>query len=111
MAEENKTVEEQELDSAVTSDSEGSKAPAAKKTDKPVAKKAKKPGFFARLAKWFRDLRSEAKKVIWPTKKQVTNNTVVVVVMVIVVAVFVAALDITFGFVRDFLASLTSLIG
>ena len=77
----------------------------AKKTDKPAPKK-QKPGFFARIGKWFRDLRAEAKKVIWPTRKQVVNNTIVVIVMVIVVAAFVALLDVSFQQVRNFLAQL-----
>ena len=26
-----------------------------------------KPGFFKRVGKWFREMKSELKKVIWPT--------------------------------------------
>ena len=39
--------------------------PKAEKTPKEKKAKAadKKPGFFARLAKWFRELKSELKKV------------------------------------------------
>lgn len=37
--------------------------------------KKKKPN---RIVKWFKDLKSEFKKVVWPTKKQVFNNTLVV---------------------------------
>ena len=81
-----------------------SKVPAAKKSDKPAKKP--KASIFARLGKWFRDLRAEAKKVIWPTRKQVVNNTIIVIVMVIVVAVFVAVFDLAFGQVRDFLAQI-----
>jgi len=82
----------------------------AKKTDKPAKKPEKKQNFFARagkkIAKWVRDLRSEAKKVIWPTSKQVVNNTIIVIVSVLIVAVFVAVLDASFGFVRDLFVSL-----
>jgi preprotein translocase, SecE subunit, bacterial len=81
-----------------------SKVPAAKSAGKP-AKKAK-ASIFARIGKWFRDLRAEAKKVIWPGRKQVVNNTIVVIVMVIVVAAFVAVFDMAFGQVRDFLAQI-----
>ena len=41
------------------------------KTDKKKDVKAdkKKPGVFARIGKWFKDMRSELKKVQWPTRK------------------------------------------
>lgn len=31
--------------------------------------------FFKRVGKWFRDMRSELKKVIWPTPTQLAKNT------------------------------------
>ena len=56
-------------------------------------KSESKPGFFARIGKWFRDMRSELKKVQWPTKKQTINNTLIVIACVIVVGVFIALFD------------------
>ena len=47
---------------------------ASKKTEK-VQKKDQKPGFFKRVAKWFHELKVEAKKVVWPNKKTVAKNT------------------------------------
>ena len=47
-----------------------------KKAEKPV--KAKKPSIFARIGKWFHELKSECKKIVWPTRKQTLNNTAVV---------------------------------
>ncbi len=68
-------------------------------------KQESKPGFFTRvgksISKWFRDFRSECKKIVWPTKKQVINNTIVVIIVAIVVSLFVYVLDVSFGFVRD----------
>ena len=49
---------------------------------------AKVKGFFARIGKYFRDTRSELKKVVWPTKKQSLNSTGVVIVVVIIAALF-----------------------
>jgi preprotein translocase subunit SecE len=40
-----------------------------------VKKDDAKPGFFQRIAKWFREMRSELKKVVWPTPKQLVQNT------------------------------------
>ncbi len=45
-----------------------------------------KPGLFKRIGKWFREMKSELKKVIWPTPKQLLNNTVVSVVVILVSA-------------------------
>lgn len=46
------------------------------------------------LKKYWKDLKSEFRKVVWPTKKQVINNTGVVLVTMAVVGVFIWALDI-----------------
>ncbi|MGM9638091.1 MAG: preprotein translocase subunit SecE [Butyricicoccaceae bacterium] len=77
---------------------------------KPEKKAEKKPGFFARtghtISKWFRDFKSECKKIVWPTRKQVVNNTLVVIAVAIVVCILVYVLDVSFGFVRDTIVKL-----
>lgn len=45
---------------------------------------------------FFRDFKTELKKVIWPTPKQLVNSTVAVVTIVLIVAVIVSILDFTF---------------
>ncbi len=60
--------------------------------------KAKKPGLFARIGKWFRELKSECRKIVGPPRQQTVNNTLVVIASVIVVGVFIWVLDIVFGF-------------
>ena len=42
---------------------------------------------------WFREMRSELKKVIWPTPKQVLNNSIIVAVSVVVVGTLIAVYD------------------
>lgn len=58
---------------------------------------AKKENFFSRAAKrigrWFREMRSELKKVVWPTKSQMINNTVIVLVTVLIVGICVWVFD------------------
>lgn len=97
MAEENKAVDTSVQEEAVQ----------PKKSDK-VQKSNKKPGFFSRVSKWFRELRSEAKKVVWPNGKQVVKNTLVVIVVAIAVCVLVTVLDVVFGSVRDLIARLVA---
>lgn len=53
----------------------------------------KKPGFFSRLTRSFRDMKGEMKKVVWPTKKQVINNTLIVLAFVAVSGIFIWGLD------------------
>lgn len=63
--------------------------------------KEKKGNIFSRIfgavAKFFRDATSETKKVVWPSAKQVFNNTVVVLVVCIVSGAFLFAVDSVFA--------------
>ncbi len=45
---------------------------------------------------FWKDFKAELKKVIWPTPKQLVNNTVAVITIVLITAVIVFALDFTF---------------
>ena len=74
---------------------ENEKAVQAKKEKK--SDKNAKPGFFARVGKWCRDMKSELKKVQWPTKKQTVNNTLIVIACVIVVGIAIALFDFVAG--------------
>ena len=71
--------------------------PAVKKqADKPA--KAKKHSVFARIKNWFRGLKAEIKKIVWPTRQQTVNNTLVVLGCCLVLGVFIWILDAIFGF-------------
>ena len=45
---------------------------------------------------FFKSFKAELKKVIWPTPKQLVNNTVAVVTIVLITAAIVFALDVVF---------------
>ena len=47
---------------------------------------------------FFKDMKAELKKVIWPTAKQTANNTVAVVVFTLAIAIIVFVLDVVFDF-------------
>ncbi len=57
----------------------------------------KKENWFKRawgaVCKYFRELRSELKKVVWPTPQQVGKNTLVVVASVVIVGAFIWLFD------------------
>ena len=71
---------------------------------------AKKENFFVRagkrISRWFREMKSELKKVVWPSGKQLLNNTLVVLVSVLIVGIIVCLFDLLAGFGIDLLGKL-----
>ncbi|MEG1781871.1 MAG: preprotein translocase subunit SecE [Oscillospiraceae bacterium] len=55
--------------------------------------------FFGRIGKQIRELKSEMKKIVWPTKSQIINNTLIVIAVSLIAAVFIFGLDTAFGLV------------
>ncbi len=53
----------------------------------------KKLGLFARVGLFYRQVLSELKKVVWPTRKQLTTYTAVVLVFVLFIIAVVSLLD------------------
>ncbi len=45
---------------------------------------------------FFKDFKAELKRVIWPTPKQLVNNTIAVITIVLITAVIVFVLDLAF---------------
>ena len=52
-----------------------------------------------RIAKFFKEVKSELKKVVWPSKKTVVNNTIVVIVVVIISSIGISLVDYFFGLI------------
>ena len=52
-----------------------------------------KLSFPKKVAKWWREMKSELKKVVWPTKKQTVNNTVVALVVMAISAIVIWGFD------------------
>jgi preprotein translocase subunit SecE len=46
-----------------------------------------------RIAEWFRGMKSELKKVVWPSWSQVLNNTLVVIVVSVIFAIVIGLID------------------
>ena len=74
-----------------------------KRKEKEPARK-KKGG----AAKYFRDLKSELKKVVWPSRKQVVNNTGVVLVTMTALGLFLAGIDTGLGQLLDLILKIGS---
>lgn len=54
---------------------------------------AKKQSFFGKVAKFFRQVKAELKKVNWPNRDELSKNTVVVVVTILAMIVFIGVVD------------------
>ena len=71
---------------------------------------AKKENWFVRtwgsIRRYFRELRSELKKVVWPTPQQVLKNTLIVLACVVVVGVFIWLFDVVGDLIIKALISL-----
>lgn len=52
---------------------------------------------FRELAKFLRDVRTELRKVIWPSRKQTINYTIVVLFAVVFVATLISVTDAAFS--------------
>ncbi len=86
------------------------KAPADASEEKPAkekdvkddkakkAAKSKKPK--KSIVKYFKDAKSEFKKVVWPTPKETTHNTVVVLIVCALAALFIFGIDSLFGVIN-----------
>lgn len=77
---------------------EDEKSEVKSKGDKGSKDKGGKPKKKRRgIVRYFKDARSEFKKVVWPTPKETTRNTIVVLVMCLVSALVIFGLDSLFG--------------
>ena len=59
-------------------------------------KKAKKTGFFKKIGNFFREYRSEMKKVVWYPKNQVIRDTGIVVAALTICGLVIGLLDLLF---------------
>ena len=68
-------------------------------------KENKKP-FFARMKKYLKDTKSELKKVTWPTREQLKQNTAVIIAFIILIGIFLFVFDLGFSKLASLLPSL-----
>ena len=58
-----------------------------------VKKDDTKPGFFQRIVRWFREMKSELKKVIWPTPQTLGKNVLISLGVMFVSAIVLWGFD------------------
>ncbi|MBQ2615192.1 MAG: preprotein translocase subunit SecE [Clostridia bacterium] len=55
-----------------------------------------KKNIFAKIANYFKEVKSELKKVVWPSFAKVRKNTLVVILYVLIVGLVIWAMDLLF---------------
>ena len=79
---------------------------AKKEKSKKAAPKKNKVGLGQRIKKFFKDYKSELKKIVWLSPKMTAQYTGMVLVMMVVVSAFIGVLDLVFSKILLFLAGL-----
>ena len=75
-----------------------------RKSDK---KKSDKPGFFEKIKKFFKNLKSEFKKIVWPNRSQLVKQTIAVLLISLLLGAFIWLVDLG----AKSLVGLTSQVG
>ena len=70
-------------------------APAAKKSNNGAkdGKKGSKPSIFTRVSTYFKNVRTEMKRVVWPSRDELVKYSVAVVAMLVFFGVLIAVVD------------------
>ena len=68
--------------------------------------KEKKPGFFKKLGKFFKDTAGELKKVVWTPKSEVWKSFKLVIATVVGVAIIIAVIDFASSWIINSIAGL-----
>ena len=58
-----------------------------------MAEANKKQNVFKRIARWFREMKSELKKVVWPSPQKVAKNTATVIACTVAIGACIWIFD------------------
>jgi preprotein translocase subunit SecE len=78
-----------------TKGSKPAKGGSKNKSSKPAkgGGKAARPNVFQRLIAYFKGVRSEMRKVVWPDREEVANSSIIVIATIIFFTLFVLVID------------------
>ena len=58
-----------------------------------------------KLAKFFKESKSELKKVTWPSKNQLIHNTLIILAFIVITCVILSVCDVAFTWLVDLLTN------
>jgi len=96
------TRKEDKITSRDTSKKTGAKKDSSKKDSSKKDSSKKKVNPIKSAGRFFREYKSEIKKISWPTVKDTTKNAAITLAAIAVVGVFIWILDFALSEVRDF---------
>ena len=62
-------------------------------------KGAAKPSVFGRFRKYLHDVRTELRRVVWPSRREVINSSIVVIITLVFFVLFTLVIDSAASFV------------
>ncbi len=65
-----------------------------------------KKSIFSKAGKFFKETKSELKKVTWPSWASIKKNTGVIIAFVVIVGLFLFVCDVVFGGLRNLFVNL-----
>lgn len=83
-------------EAAVSADVAEKAADKKKEKAKKASPKKKKTSLFAKIKKFFKDYKSELKKIVWCDRKTTLKFTVFTLVSIVIVSAFIGVLDLVF---------------
>lgn len=73
------------------------------KSKKPAKTKKSKPSVKDRVVAFWKGVKAEFRKIIWPSKESLKNQTIAVLVVSVVLSVFIRFFDIACQYVVEFI--------
>ena len=59
-----------------------------------------------KLAKFFKESKSELKKVTWPSKNQLIHNTLIILAFIVITGIILSVCDVAFAWIIDIVTNL-----
>lgn len=59
-----------------------------------MAESTEKKNLFQKLGRFFKSLKAEFRKIVWPNKSQLTKQTIAVIIVSLILGAFIAGIDV-----------------
>lgn len=88
-----------------TTKNKSKKVEKKKEVKKDKKKEVKKENIFKKIIGFFKGVKSEMSKVVWPTKKNMVKYSIATIFFIIIFAIYFSAIMALFGLLKEFIIS------
>ena len=88
-----------------TTKNKAKKVEKKKEVKKDKKKDVKKENIFKKIIGFFKGVKSEMSKVVWPTKKNMVKYSIATIFFIIIFAIYFSAIMALFGLLKEFIIS------